>query len=97
MTKPVEVKIVMSITIEPRYEILKSINESNKRFRDFQALGIQKATLAKILIELEEKRFIERNIVSTRPYKTEYAITKRGTELLKNTKIDISKLYQTVI
>lgn len=84
----------MSITIEPKYEILKNLNENNKRFRDFLALGIQKATLAKILIELEEKGFIERNVVSTRPYKTEYAITERGKEFLKNTNIRINKLIK---
>lgn len=86
----------MSVTIEPKYEILKSLNGSNKRFTDFLALGIKNATLAKVLIELEEKKLIERKIVSTRPYKTDYVITEYGKEFLKNTNVRISKLIKTI-
>jgi DNA-binding HxlR family transcriptional regulator len=72
-------------TVHPPYEVLKALGSADKRFRDFLALGIQKATLAKLLIELEEKKFIERKIVSTRPFKTEYSITPLGRKVLKLT------------
>jgi DNA-binding HxlR family transcriptional regulator len=86
----------MSVVIEPKYEVLKSLHGSNKRFTDFLSLGIKKATLAKILIELEEKECIQRNIVSTRPYKTEYCITEHGKDVFKNTTVRVNELVKTI-
>jgi DNA-binding HxlR family transcriptional regulator len=79
----------MSLTLAPTYEILKSLTEGNKRFRDFISLGIHKATVAKLLSELDNKGFIERVVISTKPFKTEYSITPLGKKLLDNTLTEI--------
>jgi DNA-binding HxlR family transcriptional regulator len=76
----------LSITISPAYDILKNLNGQNLRFRDFIALGIQKATLAKLLRELEDNQLIERKVISTRPFKTEYGITKKGKAFYEETR-----------
>jgi len=87
----------LTITAEHKYQVLKSLAEGNKRFRDFLAIGIQKATLAKLLIELEDMQLIQRNVVSTRPYRTDYSITGNGESFLKDTEKQIKKHIELLV
>jgi DNA-binding HxlR family transcriptional regulator len=70
-----------SINDRLTYDILVKLNEGNKRFRDLLPCA-PKATLAIRLKLLENRGYIRRNVLSTRPITTEYNLTTLGRTFL---------------
>jgi DNA-binding HxlR family transcriptional regulator len=65
-------------------EILQQLQDNPKRFSEFK--NINRRTLAKRLIELEDIKLISRIVLNERPVKVVYELTPKGREILANLK-----------
>ncbi len=60
------------------YWILFSLYAEEKRFSELTAGILPRATVTKLLPELEGLKYIERNVSKTRPVQVTYSITDKG-------------------
>jgi DNA-binding HxlR family transcriptional regulator len=65
------------------YRVLLHLYAKDKRFSDI-AKHVPKATVAKILPELEAYKYIERIVSTTRPIHVTYRITEKGKTFVQN-------------
>src|SRR5918996_3390464 len=63
------------------YRMLLSLSEGNKRFSELAEI-FPKATVAKLLPELEKFKYVERHVTNTRPLQVSYTITNSGEQVL---------------
>ncbi len=76
------VETIKLIGTEPRLIVLRYLFEGPKGFNALlKETGLSSKTLSSTLKFLEEAGIVERRIVSTRPFKVEYSLTKMGREL----------------
>ena len=63
--------------------IIHTLMEEPKRFSEIQAFipDLSKRVLNERIKELEECGIVLRNVITDRPVRTEYSLTKKGTEL----------------
>ena len=68
--------------------IIHTLMEEPKRFSEIQAFipDLSKRVLNERIKELEECGIVLRNVITDRPVRTEYSLTKKGTELGKSLK-----------
>ena len=68
--------------------IIHTLMEEPKRFSEIQAFipDLSKRVLNERIKELEECGIILRNVITDRPVRTEYSLTKKGTELGRSLK-----------
>ena len=66
--------------------IIHTLMEEPKRFSEIQAFipDLSKRVLNERIKELEECGIVLRNVITDRPVRTEYSLTKKGTELGKS-------------
>ena len=66
--------------------IIHTLMEEPKRFSEIQAFipDLSKRVLNERIKELEDCGIILRNVITDRPVRTEYSLTKKGTELGKS-------------
>ncbi len=69
--------------------IIHTLMEEPKRFSEIQAFipDLSKRVLNERIKELEDCGIILRNVITDRPVRTEYSLTKKGTELGRSLKI----------
>ncbi|MFH1774633.1 MAG: winged helix-turn-helix transcriptional regulator [Methanobacteriota archaeon] len=65
-------------------EILIQLESGPKRFSEFRELN--KRTMQKRLIELEEAGLIRREVITERPVKVIYKLTRKGNEIIQDLK-----------
>ncbi|MBW9141020.1 MAG: helix-turn-helix transcriptional regulator [Candidatus Aramenus sp.] len=76
------VETIRLIGTEPRLIVLRYLFEGPKGFNALlKQTGLSSKTLSSTLKFLEEAGIVERRIVSTRPFKVEYSLTKMGEDL----------------
>nr|WP_225229355.1 helix-turn-helix domain-containing protein [Paenibacillus gallinarum] len=65
--------------------IIHTLMEEPKRFSEIHALipDLSKRVLVERMKELEEEGIILRNVIADRPVRTEYSLTRKGTELAR--------------
>ncbi|MEH7086277.1 helix-turn-helix domain-containing protein [Neobacillus drentensis] len=63
--------------------IIHTLMEEPKRFSEIHAFipDLSKRVLNERMKELEENGIVLRNVIADRPVRTEYSLTKKGTEL----------------
>ncbi|MFB5197641.1 winged helix-turn-helix transcriptional regulator [Neobacillus sp. KR4-4] len=63
--------------------IIHALMEEPKRFSEIHAFipDLSKRVLNERMKELEENGIVLRNVIADRPVRTEYSLTKKGTEL----------------
>jgi hypothetical protein len=66
-----------------------TLMEEPKRFSEIQAFipDLSKRVLNERIKELEECGIVLRNVITDRPIRTEYSLTKKGTDLGKSLKV----------
>ena len=66
--------------------IIHTLMEEPKRFSEIQAFipDLSKRMLNERFKELEKAGIVLRNVITDRPVRTEYSLTKKGTELGKS-------------
>ncbi|MCI2413835.1 MAG: helix-turn-helix transcriptional regulator [Candidatus Aramenus sp.] len=76
------VETIRLIGTEPRLIVLRYLFEGPKGFNALlKQTGLSSKTLSSTLKFLEEAGIVERRIMSTRPFKVEYSLTKMGEDL----------------
>jgi DNA-binding HxlR family transcriptional regulator len=68
-------------TGENAYRILLALSEGDKRFNELLH-EVKKASLAKELTMLDKMRYINRQVIDSKPPTTIYSITKLGRDFL---------------
>ena len=63
------------------YRILLALYDGNKRFRELAEI-FPKATVAKILPDLEKYKYVDRHVTNTRPLQVTYSITENGKKVV---------------
>ena len=65
--------------------IIHTLMEEPKRFSEIHALipDLSRRVLVERMKELEEEGIILRNVIADRPVRTEYSLTRKGTELAR--------------
>lgn len=82
--------IVDTVEVKCAIKILSMLDKDKSRYNEmFRITKVSHTTLQKVLKELEEKRFINKNEISS--INTEYEINNKGKELLQQL-IVISRL-----
>ncbi|MED1205946.1 winged helix-turn-helix transcriptional regulator [Heyndrickxia acidicola] len=87
----------LSIEVERSYQliskkwiclIIHTLMESPKRFSEIHEFipDLSKRMLNERLKEMEEWGLVIRNVIADRPVRTEYSLTRKGTELGKSLK-----------
>lgn len=73
------VEAIRVIGSEPKLLVLRYLFDGDKGFNELLKLTrLSSKTLSSTLKYLEEKKLIERKIVSTRPFRVSYSLTERG-------------------
>lgn len=69
--------------------IIHTLMEEPKRFSEIHAFipDLSKRVLNERMKELEENGIVLRNVIADRPVRTEYSLTKKGTELGRSLKV----------
>ncbi len=63
------------------YRILLALYDGDKRFRELAEI-FPKATVAKVLPDLEKYKYVNRHVTSTRPLQVTYSITENGRKIV---------------
>lgn len=65
--------------------IIHTLMEEPKRFSEIHTLipDLSKRVLVERMKELEEEGIVLRNVIADRPVRTEYSLTRKGTELAR--------------
>ncbi|WP_066253152.1 winged helix-turn-helix transcriptional regulator [Neobacillus drentensis] len=68
--------------------VIHTLMEEPKRFSEIHAFipNLSKRVLNERMKELEENGIVLRNVIADRPVRTEYSLTKKGTELGRSLK-----------
>jgi DNA-binding HxlR family transcriptional regulator len=68
--------------------VIHTLMEEPKRFSEMHAFipDLSKRVLNERMKELEENGIVLRNVIADRPVRTEYSLTKKGTELGRSLK-----------
>ncbi|ARM75258.1 winged helix-turn-helix transcriptional regulator [Acidianus manzaensis] len=76
------VEAINAVGTEARLLVLRYLFDGDKGFNELLRLTkLSSKTLASTLKYLEEKKIIQRNIISTRPFKVSYSLTEKGKDL----------------
>src|SRR3954451_23240078 len=69
--------------------IIHTLMEEPKRFNEIHTFipDLSKRVLNERIKELEEYGIVLRNVITDRPVRTEYSLTKKGTDLGKSLKV----------